>query len=424
MKLIENQDSKKYEQFVFNHSKSHFLQSYIWGQFEKENANRIPHYLTLEDENGNIEAAALLLEKKLPLGYCYFYAPRGYIIDYQNKELLEVFTKELNQYGKKKKAIFIKIDPDIPLQKLDVEGNVMEKENNNFQLVEFLKSIHYTHLGFNKNFEHSQPRYTFRLDLTQDIESLQNHFHPTTKKILKKGNPYEFILEKNEDAKIEDFYLTMMETAKREGVLYHDISYYKNFYETLHKENMSDLYVVKANIPRIREIYQEKITILKENIKKLEQKEDNKNKNKKQEFINQLEKAEKEKRELDNIKEETLILSSILTVKYHDKVWTVHGGNHSLLRELNANYYIYYQIILDAKIEGYQTIDFFGTTGDPKKENPIYGIHLFKKRLGGEYTEFIGEFDFVIRKSFYFFFTKLIPIYRKVKRNLLQRKKD
>ena len=124
----------------------------------------------------------------------------------------------------------------------------------------------------------------------------------------------------------------------------------------------------------------------------------------------------KELQEINQIKEKEIILSSIMTAKYNDKVWTVHGGNHNKLRWLNANYLLYYKIIKDANEKGYKTIDFFGTTGDPNPNNPIYGIHLFKERLGGDYTEFIGEFDFVNMKILYFLYDKYIN-YKKKRKN-------
>ena len=145
-------------------------------------------------------------------------------------------------------------------------------------------------------------------------------------------------------------------------------------------------------------------------------KDSEKNANKKQELINQLTKAKKEYETISPIKEKKLTLSAILTAKYGNKVWTLHGGNNTLLRELNANYYIYYEIIKDAKKEGYEIIDFFGTTGDPVKENPVYGIHLFKKRLGGEYIEFIGELDLVINKPIYYLYKTLVPIRYKLQK--------
>lgn len=422
MELINNVTKEEYEAFVKNHPLAHFLQSYTWGEFERTTTSITPHYLGLKDDQNNYVAMALFLEKKLVFGYRSFYCPRGYILDYKNKDLVRDFTREIKKYAKKKKAIYVKINPSVKLQNLDTNGNIKTSEENNYDVVNFLKSLGYHHFGFPKNFENSEPRYTYCLDLTQGLESIQNNLHPTTKKIIKRGNPYQLELTKNDEAHIEDFYLTMVETAKREGILNHDMKYYKTFYEQLHKENMSDLYVVTANILTIRNIYEERIKDLTERIEQFAGKQDIKNKNKKQELQNQLAKAIKEYKIIQNIKEEKLVLSSILTAKYANTVWTVHGGNHSLLRELNANYFIYYEIIKDASKEGYEVIDFFGTAGNPKPDNPIYGIHLFKKRLGGEYIEFIGEFDLIINKVTYFFFTKLIPLYRNIKRNRLKRK--
>ena len=80
---------------------------------------------------------------------------------------------------------------------------------------------------------------------------------------------------------------------------------------------------------------------------------------------------------------------------------------------LNANYLVYYEIIKAAHEEGYKIVDLFGTCGDanPEPSNPIYGIHNFKKRLGGEYCEFIGEFYLPVNKFIY----RIYMIYKKYK---------
>ena len=116
-----------------------------------------------------------------------------------------------------------------------------------------------------------------------------------------------------------------------------------------------------------------------------------KNKYKAKDTKNDVQKKEQEERlnklnkildEINSISEEELTLASIMTVKYKDKVWTVHGGNHSKLMSLNANYLVYYEIIKDAHEEGYKIVDLFGTCGiaNPEPSNPVYGIHFFKKR--------------------------------------------
>ena len=81
MRFVENVEKKRYQEFSNNHPKSHFLQSYEWGEFCRIAKGQVPHYVGMEDEE-TLVATALLLEKKTPLGYSYVYAPRGFLIDY------------------------------------------------------------------------------------------------------------------------------------------------------------------------------------------------------------------------------------------------------------------------------------------------------------------------------------------------------
>ena len=235
----------EYEKFVVNSNKSHFLQSYIWGEFCKKEKKMTPYYLGLKNSK-KIVATALLLQKKLPLGYSYFYSPRGYVLDYSDKDILSSFTIKLKEFVKNKKGIYIKIDPDIKLQNLTIDGEVIEGDNN-FPLVDYMKKIGYKHLGFNKAFEHNQPRYTFRLELKDTIEEVRDGFHNTTKKVINKGNMYNLEVKKNDVKYIDDFYETMIETAEREGLALYSKEYFTEFYRMLHEENESDIYIVYLN---------------------------------------------------------------------------------------------------------------------------------------------------------------------------------
>ena len=408
MKFIENVDKNEYEEFVENHkTKSHFLQSYDWGLFSKDNKNVTPYYVGLENDKKKLVATALLLQRKMQLGYSYFYCPRGFVCDYSNKEIIKEFTEEIKKFAKKKKVIFLKIDPDVKLQNLDIDGNELEGHTN-FELVNYLKNLGYKHLGYNKAFEHNQPRYTFRLDLTQGIESIKNNFHSTTKKVMNKGNLYELEVFKNDEKYIDDFYKTMKDTADRENISIYSKEYYLNFYKDLHKNNHSDIYIVYLNKKKTLNILNNNLEETKKNQESLT------SDNKKKELQNQIDKLQKLIDEIKEVKEDRIPLSSIITAKYGDKVWTIHGGNHSMLRSMNSNYLIYFEIIKDAVEEGYKTIDFFGTSYNPSQDDPEYGIWLFKKRLGGEYTEFIGEFDYIYKKFIYRLFNILVPIHRKL----------
>lgn len=415
MEFVYDIDKNEYEEFVKQHKKSHFLQGYSWGEFCKESKGLTPYYVGVK-ENKNLIASALLLEKKLPLGYSYFYCPRGYIIDFTDFNTLDFFNSNIKMFLSKRKGIFLKFDPDIIWCQKNPNDEIIPTEYDQEQIFKNIKKIGFKHLGFNKRFEHNQPRYTFRLKLNSSLEQIKNNFHSTTKKIINKGNIYNLNIYKNDSKYIKDFYTTMIETAKREDITQYSMEYYKNFYEILHKENNSDIYLVEVNIINLKKQLEKKVSTLQTEIQSLT------SESKKQEVINQISKIQKTLSELCEIKDEKLPLASIITAKYGNKVWTIHGGNHCKLRGLNANYLIYYEIIKDAINEGYEIIDFFGTVDNPTKDDPEYGIHLFKKRLNGDYIEFIGEFDLVIKPILYFAFTKLVPIYRKIILKLTRKK--
>ena len=199
----EDINKDEYESFILNNNYNHFMQSYDFGEIRKYK-HVIPHYVGLK-KDGKLVAAALLLEKKLKLGYTYLYSPRGYVLDYNNLDIINVFTDEIKKYAKKMKAIFVKIDPAIKRHNLDQDGNIID-DNNNYALINYLKKLGYKHLGFNKGFEHEQPRFTFRISLDGTWDEVYGRIHPTSRKILNKGNQYDLEIVKGSTRKdLEDF---------------------------------------------------------------------------------------------------------------------------------------------------------------------------------------------------------------------------
>ena len=116
MYFNDNIDKEKYKEFFDKHH-GDFMQSYEWGQFNIKGRGQIPHYVGLEDEKHNLRCCSLLLERRGPLGYSYFYCPRGFLIDFNDYDLLKEFTDNLKVFLKKHKGIYLKVDPDIIYQK-------------------------------------------------------------------------------------------------------------------------------------------------------------------------------------------------------------------------------------------------------------------------------------------------------------------
>ena len=415
MKFITDIEKEQYEGFVKNHKKSHFLQSYAWGEFAKKEKNLIPHYVGLEDNN-TLVATALILEKKLPFNLSYFYIPRGYVLDYNNLEILKEFTKEIKNYAKKYKAIFIKIDPDNIYHEEDNLGNIII--DNNDKLIDNLKNLGYRHLGFTKNFETMQPRYSFRINMDKSWEEIENAFSKTTKQRIKKANDLDVSVKIGNENDINSFYNLMILTENRKDFITHNEQYYKSLYEIWNKDNSCNIFLGSIDLDKIINILENKKKELEDELSLLPNTELSKSqKSKKLELEKQLEKTnsdlEKYKENKDKYGSD-IILSAHFIIEYGNTAWVLYAGNHNILSETYTNYKTYEEHIKYYHDKGIKTYDQFGTIGDLRKDNPLLGLHEFKKKFGGNYVEFCGEFDLITNKFMYFVFTKLVPIYRNI----------
>ena len=134
MKFVSNLNKNDYISFFNAQKDAHFLQSYEWGLTQKEGRGLIPSYVGLIDDDNNVVAVALLLKRKTPLNMCYFYAPRGFVIDYTNEKYFEEFTNGLKKYLKEENAIYLKVDPGIKYQDIDAMANPIKNGQNNYEI--------------------------------------------------------------------------------------------------------------------------------------------------------------------------------------------------------------------------------------------------------------------------------------------------
>lgn len=389
--MIKEVDVKVFDEYVLRSKKPHFMQSSAWGEVNEARGNAKAHCLLVE-QNGKTIGSALLIEKKL-FNYSSFYCPRGFLCDYQNKEELKQVVTELKEYVKNHGGIYLKVDPDIIIRKLDKDGNTIEESSENLALISEFEKLDGKHRGFTTKFSDSScPRYTFRLDVTKD--NLLDTFHQTTRNILRRNNPYHLDVFVGNQSNLNDFYEPMKETAIRKHMYVEDKKFFDDFYNILHAHNMSDLYVVKVNIPKLKETYN---SLILNCSKELEEIKDSNKKGRINDLQDQLNKYNKELKQIEAIQKDDVVLSSMITVKYNNTVWTLHGANANELSFLNANYEMYYKIIEDARNQGYTYVDFYGSEGVAEKHSDAYGIYQFKVRFSGDFDEFIGEFDFVTR---------------------------
>ena len=126
-------------------------------------------------EGNQIIAASLILIEKAGM-FKYAYAPRGFLIDYQNGTILSEFTKLLKKFLSKLDIIAIKICPSIIYKTYDLITNQVNI-NPNYQLVfDNLKQNGYFHMGYNNFFESDKPRFEAIIDLKRPYYEIFQSF--------------------------------------------------------------------------------------------------------------------------------------------------------------------------------------------------------------------------------------------------------
>lgn len=412
-KFIENVPKEEYIKFFNSFKYSHFLQSYAWGEVFKETRGKIPCYIGLKDEKNNLVAAALLLKKNMPLGLCYYYCSRGYLIDFKDKELLKIFTEEIKKYLKRTNAIYLKINPEIMYQEIDKDGNRIEKGKNNIDIFNNLINLGYKHQGFVKLYENNEPRYTFRRYFEQykNMDDIKKSISKTFMQTVHRS--YSYNLKINLNSNVEHFFeLNKSNAAKDEFIQYSD-EFYKKLYEYGKKYKNILVFDVSVNG---KELYEETL----KNHEKIKDDFDKgliKKKNK-ADSLDKLKRLEKELKMFEPYKEkENLTICSLINGIANDMMWTMYIGNNRLGEYLFAVNRIYFETIEYCFNHNYRFLDLYGTVGDPNTNcKNLKGLHAYKKKFGDTYIEFIGEFDLINKPFMYKILPKLLHIYRKLKK--------
>lgn len=111
-------------------------------------------------------------------------------------------------------------------------------------------------------------------------------------------------------------------------------------------------------------------------------------------------------------------IAGTLAIHYGDKVWYLYGASSNEHRNLMPNYLLQWSMIQWAVETGCSVYDFRGVSGDISEDNPLYGLYKFKKGFGGDFTEFVGECDLVLKRTAWLIAEKGSVLYKNLNAKL------
>lgn len=397
---------KEFKDFAYNHEQASFHQTIEWGKL-KEKYGWVMHLVGVK-KGKKVIAATLLLAKMTPIKKSMFYAPRGFLIDYNDKELLKFFTDELKKYGKANKAIFIKLDPYISYQERDLYGEIVENGKNNKQAFNNLIELGYQHLGFNLMQEELQPRWIFTTN-TKDttVEEVMKHMDPKTRQILRKNERNKIKVREIQIDELEKFKHIMEHTGERRGFIDRPLEYYQNMYKLFAKNNMLKVLIAELDTNELIDYYEKEINKLNEDIESRQKKYEEdpskvnitKFESKQKHAQEDIARYEKNKQHIVNLKEENgdiLTLGAILFFVHGNEVLSSVGGSYDKFMEFQSAYTLHFAGMKMAIENNYDRYNFYGITGIFDESNPLFGLYSFKRDFGGQVVELIGEFDLIV----------------------------
>jgi lipid II:glycine glycyltransferase (peptidoglycan interpeptide bridge formation enzyme) len=227
---INKSEQSQFNAFLASHPKGHVLQTWEWGDI-KSRTGWTPWRLVIEEDR-EIVAAVSLLERKIPvLGIPIFYASRGPVLDWRNKELFDFLLAEIRKFGKKRGAIFLKIDPDVPSSDKGLE--------------EYLISRGFCSAESGKGFEGVQPKYVFRLDISPDEETLLANMQQKTRYNIRLAKKKGVMIRRGTRDDLPEFYRVLKETTERDRFLVRAYSYFEDLYDFLVPAGLAELFIAE-----------------------------------------------------------------------------------------------------------------------------------------------------------------------------------
>lgn len=361
-------------------------------------------------DNEHIEAASLILiEKKGKIKYAY--VPRGFIIDYNNLNLLSIFTKEIKKFLSKKNVISLKICPPVVKSITDFKYNITN-DNNYFNNIFYsLTKLGYRHLGFNNYFEALKPRFEAIIDLNVPYYIIFKNIKKEYRTKIRSAEAKGIKVYKGNIENLDDLYVQIKKKYPR------NLNYFKKMYNEFNINNNVDIFYTILDT----KYYLNKIQIdyhKQENICTYYNYQISSNYNK-EKFITKKMEADKL---LNKYKKEIIIAtkylkeypngvitSTAIVIKNTNNAYLLMDGFDSKFKKFNSKHLLIWKMCEMYSKNNLKSFNLGGITNPTIENNKFEGLNYFKLNFNSLCYEYIGDFELICNDALYYLY-KGIPL--------------
>ncbi len=373
--------------------------------------------------NDVVIAASLILVKK-ESGFKYAYAPRGFVLKYDDFYLFKEFTEQIKSYLNTKGIIAIKINPLITRNVFDFDKQTVVRNEKYDLILEAFNHYGYFHLGYNNFFESLKPRFEAIIDLSIPINTLfknvKKEYRTKIRSALKNGIEVRF----GNVNELDHLYSFTKDKYPR------DLDYFKDCFGYFSKTNKIDYFYTLLNTNTYLKNIQDKLSqyekesmiisnqIIAKPTKKpstLIDKKMNIDKYVSQ-YKNELINATKLLRTYPT----GIITSAMIVIKHGSEATILIDGYDKKFQKFNSKHLLIWELITLYKKQGYVKFNLGGVSNHIIDLNKYYGLNDFKINFGAKMYEYIGDFELIINKRNYNLYRNYVPLKNLIKSKLIK----
>lgn len=382
-----NIDAKTHDDFVKQSPLCNLLQSSNWAKI-KDNWDSC---ITGVYQQDKLVASGLILIKHLPLSFTMMYIPRGPIMDYENKELVKFYLKELKKWAKTKHCLFISFDPAIKLREFDLDHKDKEDDQKALSIINNLQNNKAIYKGKTLKIEETiQPRFHMGLYYTDDLNS---HLPKSTIKSCKAAIKRHVNVKVADHSEVEKFAKMIELTEKHKNVHLRNEEYFRKILD-VYKEDAT-LYLADVNVSTYKKELEDSIKAANETLQNETATNNAKNK-----ALQTIKNSEKELITINDLaskypNDETIIAGGLM-VGFGNTCEMLYAGRNDDFNSFRPQYYLYTKKIEHSFKQGYQYVNMGGIEGTLDD-----GLSKFKSNFNPVIIEYVGEFDLPVMPLLY-----------------------
>jgi len=324
---------------------AHVLQSWEWGDFKSRYGWSARRFVWKSEETSPALAAAQVLTR-LERGLRILYVPKGPLLNWSDAALRWQVLADLQNLARRERAIFIKIDPDLPLP---ANAGILSVDMPSLEVFGPQTSPA-SRWRFSQ--DQIQFRNTVHLDLRQSESEILAGMKQKTRYNVRLAEKRGVRVRLGSRADLDLLYAMYAQTSLRDGFVIRSAQYYQDAWGSFMAAGLAQPFIAEA---------------------------------------------------------EGEALGALVLFKFARSAWYMYGMSREIQRDKMPNHLLQWEAMRWAKAQSCETYDFWGAPDEFVETDPMWGVWKFKEGFGGQVVKSIGAWDYAPVPWMYQLYSAILP---------------